>query len=168
MAAKRSSIPIVDFQTWHPNASIDEKMEVAAKLIDACRSVGFVYIKNHSVPSATLKDAFGWSKKLFDLPKEQKMLAPHPPGFAVHRGYSRPGLEKVSNAMGDEDDKEDLVKNLRHVSDFKVLPTTGVNHCLALIVLILHRKAMKSAVSRTLTSPMSGFRRVFWPDSNPS
>jgi len=131
MAVGTSSISIVEFQAWHPNASIEEKKAVAAKLIDACRSVGFVYITNHSVPSATLKDAFGWSKKLFDLPKEKKMLAPHPPGFAVHRGYSRPGLEKVSNSMGDEDDKEDLVKNLRNVSDVKVLPNTDVIHLLA-------------------------------------
>ena len=50
------------------------------------------------------------------------MLAPHPSGFTVHRGYSWPGLEKVSNAMGDEDDKEDLTKSLRQVSDVKVRP----------------------------------------------
>ncbi len=48
------------------------------------------------------------------------MLAPHPPAFTVHRGYSWPGLEKVSNAMGDEEDVENLKKELRQVSDVKV------------------------------------------------
>lgn len=54
------------------------------------------------------------------------MLAPHPPGHVVHRGYSWPGLEKVSNSMGDEDNP-DLVKKLRQVPDVKV------NSALALV-----------------------------------
>lgn len=36
------------------------------------------------------------SKKFFSLPLETKLLAPHPPGGAHHRGYSAPGLEKVT------------------------------------------------------------------------
>ena len=122
MAADASSIPVVDFAAWHSgaNASVDEKKAVATKLIEACQKVGFVYITNHGVLSETLVEAFGWSKRLFDLPQEQKMLAPHPSGYAVHRGYSWPGLEKVSNAMGDEDDKMDLINNLRKISDVKV------------------------------------------------
>lgn len=95
-------------------------MSVATQIVDACRKVGFVYIINHPISPARLAEAFALSKKLFDLPMEKKELAPHPPGFAVHRGYSKPGLEKVSNAMGDEADKEDLVKNLRSIGDVKV------------------------------------------------
>ncbi len=55
---------------------------MARDLVDACRRVGFVYIINHGVHDDLLSQAFGWSKKLFDLPKEKKMLAPHPPGTA--------------------------------------------------------------------------------------
>ena len=120
MTAEASSIPIVDFSAWHTKASLDKKKAVASKLIDACRDVGFVYITNHAVSTERLADAFNMSKKLFDLPVEKKKLAPHPPGFAVHRGYSWPGLEKVSNAMGDEENKEELAKNLRAVGDIKV------------------------------------------------
>ena len=116
------TVPIVDFSTWSPSVSPEAKEAVAAQLVDACRKVGFVTITNHSVSSERLAQAFAMSKKLFDLPKETKMLAPHPPGFAVHRGYSWPGLEKVSNAMGDEDDKEGLKDELRSVSDIKVPP----------------------------------------------
>ena len=36
------------------------------------------------------------SNRFFDLPLEKKLLAPHPPGGSHHRGYSAPGLEKVS------------------------------------------------------------------------
>ena len=120
MTPENSPIPIVDFALWHSNATVDEKKALAAKLIDACRRVGFVYIINHSVKPERLAEAFDMSRRLYDLPLEKKMLAPHPPGFTVHRGYSWPGLEKVSNAMGDEEDK-DLANKLRTVSDAKVL-----------------------------------------------
>ena len=49
------------------------------------------------------------------------MKAPHPPGWAVHRGYSWPGLEKVSGALSKEDDEE-LNRKLREVQDYKVRP----------------------------------------------
>lgn len=120
MSAETSSVPIVDFAGWSSNASNEQRKEVANQLVEACRNVGFVYIINHSVSPERLAEAFGWSKKLFDLELEQKMLAPHPEGHTVHRGYSWPGLEKVSNAMGDEED-EDLTKKLRQVSDVKVM-----------------------------------------------
>ena len=120
MTAETSSVPIVDFAAWSANTSNEQRKEVANQLVEACRNVGFVYIINHNVAPNRLAEAFGWSKKLFDLELKQKMLAPHPDGYTVHRGYSWPGLEKVSNAMGDEED-EDLTKNLRQVSDVKVM-----------------------------------------------
>lgn len=120
MAIKNPSIPVVDFAGWTSDASPEQKRAIADKLIEACQNVGFVYVINYHLSSERLSQAFEWSKKLFDLKLEQKMLAPHPSGFTVHRGYSWPGLEKVSNAMGDEDDVADLAKNLRQISDVKV------------------------------------------------
>lgn len=73
------SIPIVDFAKWHGGGPHDRE-QVAGELVDACRRGGFVYIINHGVQEDVLEEAFGWSKKLFDLPTEKKMLAPHPPG----------------------------------------------------------------------------------------
>lgn len=122
MTAETASVPVIDFAGWTSDASLEQRKAIAHKLIEACQRVGFVYIINHNLSPQRLAQAFDWSKKLFDLKVEQKMLAPHPKGFTVHRGYSWPGLEKVSNAMGDEIDKADLTKNLRLVSDVKVLP----------------------------------------------
>lgn len=48
------------------------------------------------------------------------MLAPHPAGSVVHRGYSWPGLEKVSNLMGDEENAEEVKRAERDVGDVKV------------------------------------------------
>ncbi|KAL8992767.1 MAG: hypothetical protein Q9169_006861 [Polycauliona sp. 2 TL-2023] len=114
----RGGVPIIDFAKWHAGGSREERQKISSQLASACQTVGFVYITNHLLPHEKIQEAFSWSKKLFDLEQKQKMLAPHPPGHTVHRGYSWPGLEKVSNSMGDEDDP-DLVKKLRQVSDIK-------------------------------------------------
>lgn len=55
------------------------------------------------------------------------MQAPHPEGYAVHRGYSHPGLEKVSNAMSKGEGDEDAEKKLREVVDCKVCQLHRIN-----------------------------------------
>lgn len=114
-----AALPIIDFSRWL-NGSPEDKKKVAQELAQACREVGFIYVINHGVAPELLEEAFGWSKKLFDLPEEKKMLAPHPPGPNVHRGYSWPGLEKVSQYVhkeGEDSDAED--EALRQVQDCK-------------------------------------------------
>ncbi|KAI4271876.1 MAG: hypothetical protein LQ337_005693 [Flavoplaca oasis] len=116
--AYHGGVPVIDFAKWHTGGSQEEKQTISSQLASACQKVGFVFIVNHLIPQEKISEAFSWSKKMFDLEQKQKMLAPHPPGHVVHRGYSWPGLEKVSNSMGDEDDPE-LVHKLRQVSDVK-------------------------------------------------
>ncbi|KAI1081061.1 Clavaminate synthase-like protein [Whalleya microplaca] len=117
MATDQGTIPVIDFSAW-PAGSTEDKKRIAAELIDACRRVGFVYIVNHRVSNELLEEAFRWSKKLFDLPEEKKMLAPHPPGPNVHRGYSWPGLEKVSQNIFKDGEEEKEAEN-RKISDVK-------------------------------------------------
>lgn len=120
MATENTAIPIVDFGAW-PKGTPGERQRIATELTDACRSVGFAYVVNHGVPEEELAECFAWSKRLFDLPQDQKMLAPHPPGPSVHRGYSWPGLEKVSNHVRREgQDSSGLEQELRKVQDCKV------------------------------------------------
>lgn len=90
-------LPVIDFSKWTADSSPEQRYKIGKELADACHNVGFVYIINHGVSPELLEEAFGWSKRLFDLKEEQKMLAPHPDGPTVHRGYSWPGLEKVRN-----------------------------------------------------------------------
>lgn len=113
-------IPVVDFANWKPDSSPEERMHVAKQIVSACQDVGFVYIVNHGVASETLKEAFSWSEKFFRLSTAEKQLAPHPSGAVVHRGYSSPGLEKVSQATSATEDRE-LAKKLREVTDYKVI-----------------------------------------------
>jgi isopenicillin N synthase-like dioxygenase len=114
-----NGIPIVDFAQWKRDSPLGQRLGIAKDLVSACRSVGFVYIINHGVPRETLDKAFEITKRLYDLPQEEKMKAPHPPGWTHHRGYSWPGLEKVSAALSEKDDQK-MVEQLREVTDCKV------------------------------------------------
>ncbi|OQD87845.1 hypothetical protein PENANT_c005G04873 [Penicillium antarcticum] len=111
-----SSIPIVDFSKW--NIIDTACQQVAQEIVTACKKVGFVYITNHSLPETMLDEAFHWSKRFFKLAQDKKLKAPHPPGWDVHRGYSWPGLEKVSQAMSGRDDG-DVSGQLREIPDIK-------------------------------------------------
>ncbi|KAH8697479.1 thymine dioxygenase [Talaromyces proteolyticus] len=112
-----SNIPIVDFSAWN-SSDTSARLRVAKELVKASKEVGFVYIVNHALPDALLDEAFDWSRRFFALSQEDKFKAPHPKGWAVHRGYSWPGLEKVSQAMSEENDEERIEK-LREVTDYK-------------------------------------------------
>ncbi|KAH8671395.1 thymine dioxygenase [Xylariales sp. PMI_506] len=119
MDCETNAIPIVDFGAWS-SGSPEATQHIARELTEACRKVGFVYVTNHGLPRELVDEAFSWSKRLFDLPKEKKMLAPHPPGPSVHRGYSWPGLEKVSQRVhleGEDPDAEEA--ELRKIGDYK-------------------------------------------------
>lgn len=95
-------LPVIDFAKWGSGSTPEERLSTAKELADACHNVGFVFIINHGISLELLEEAFGWSRRLFDLKIEEKMLAPHPDGPTVHRGYSWPGLEKVSQVISDD------------------------------------------------------------------
>ncbi|KGO37966.1 Oxoglutarate/iron-dependent dioxygenase [Penicillium expansum] len=114
-SAKSPNIPVVDFAGWNTKSS---RQRIAQEIVAACKEVGFAYIVNHSLPESMLDQAFNWSKLFFELPQEEKLKAPHPEGWAVHRGYSWPGLEKVSQAMSTGDDQK-MADQLREVTDIK-------------------------------------------------
>lgn len=109
-------IPIIDFSKWFSAKDPSERLAVSHSLIKAFQDVGFVYITNHSLPEPLLSQAFSTAQSLFALPLDQKMQAPHPDGPEVHRGYSYPGLEKVSQYT---DDDSAVVEALRSVTDCK-------------------------------------------------
>lgn len=119
--SSESAIPIVDFAKWTSSSAAEEKLSIAKDLVAACRDVGFVYIINHGVSEELLGQAFKMTKQLYDLPREEKMKAPHPPTWAHHRGYSWPGLEKVSSVKSDGKDDGEVVGKLREIGDFKVI-----------------------------------------------
>ena len=111
-----SQIPVVDFAKWSNTNDSAKRLTLAQSLVSACQRVGFVYIVNHGLNQKFLDGAFDTSKRLFALSHEDKMRAPHPNGPAVHRGYSYPGSEKVSQYVGGE---REVGEQLREIADCK-------------------------------------------------
>jgi isopenicillin N synthase-like dioxygenase len=109
-------IPIIDIATLTTATNPDSQLATAKSLVAACQQIGFAYITNHGLSPKLLEQAFRTSKALFALSHEAKMQAPHPAGPEVHRGYSHPGQEKVSQYVGGRDD---IGEQLREVADCK-------------------------------------------------
>jgi hypothetical protein len=59
MATKPSTVPIVDFGKFL-NGTQDDKREVARQIDDAFQQMGFVYLKNHTVPKEKVAECFQW------------------------------------------------------------------------------------------------------------
>ena len=111
-----SQIPIIDIAALTTTTNPASQLSTARSLVTACQQVGFAYITNHNLSPTLLEEAFNTSKALYALPHEAKIQAPHPAGPAVHRGYSHPGQEKVSQYAGG---REDIGEALREVEDCK-------------------------------------------------
>lgn len=116
---EQSTLPIVDLSPFFRDGMQADKQIAADGLVAACKEIGFVYVKGHGVARELIEEAFDVTEKFYALPTEEKMKAPHPPGWAIHRGYSWPGLEKVSNETS-TDAAHGLAEKLREVRDFKV------------------------------------------------
>ncbi|CCM03542.1 uncharacterized protein FIBRA_05676 [Fibroporia radiculosa] len=105
-------IPIIDFAPFIDGSN---KQGVADAMYRSFRDVGFVYLVNHGLPKEKIDEMFDWSKKFFAQPMDVKQLAPHPPSGTHHRGYSAPGIEKVSQHVYDSDE----ITKIRNAPDVK-------------------------------------------------
>ncbi|OBZ71618.1 hypothetical protein A0H81_08344 [Grifola frondosa] len=91
-------IPVLDFGRFLDGSS---KQEVADAMLSSFKDIGFVHLVNHGLSQEKIDEMFNWSKRFFAQPMELKQLAPHPPSGKHHRGYSAPGVEKVSQHVYD-------------------------------------------------------------------
>lgn len=73
-----ASLPVIDFAAFIDHASSpEEKKAVALQIDNACREVGFFYLKNHGVPMNLIGDMLTKSRNFFETatPEEKKRLA---------------------------------------------------------------------------------------------
>lgn len=126
------SIPTVDvspFFSQDPTTLNTQSLTSAKLLVEAFHSFGFAKVTGHGLGDHEISEALGWVQKLFDLPYDEKMEAPHPPGPMPHRGYSGIGAEKVYSQEDVEahtrNGKADVSQVLRKISDFKVPVTSS-------------------------------------------
>ncbi len=77
------SIPVIDLG---PLLADPDHAPTAAAIGDACRSVGFLYVRNHGVPQDVVDAVFAAAHRFFDQPLDAKM-AIHIKHSPHHRGY---------------------------------------------------------------------------------
>ncbi|OJJ64702.1 hypothetical protein ASPSYDRAFT_39456 [Aspergillus sydowii CBS 593.65] len=88
-------IPILDFSDF-TSGSQTQQDDFCRRLYASLSSLGFVKIRNHSIPDDVLDQVFDWSERFFSMPLEDKMQAAHPVKPNPHRGWSCVGQEKLS------------------------------------------------------------------------
>jgi isopenicillin N synthase-like dioxygenase len=121
------TIPTVDLTPFTTNAEppslLDsQRLKAGKALVETLHDFGFVKVTGHGFSKREIDEALDWTKKLFDLPEEDKMKAPHPAGGMPHRGYSSIGKEKIySEADAKVPGSDDNVsQESRNISDYKV------------------------------------------------
>jgi len=71
-ATTDSPIPVIDLGGFL-NGSEADKAAVVSELAEACQSIGFFTISNHGVPQDVIDEAWGETRKFFDLDAEIKL-----------------------------------------------------------------------------------------------
>lgn len=66
-----SQIPAIDFASFSPENPA-EQQRIADEINQACRSVGFFYIRNHGISQSLIDKVFGQMQNFFALPLETK------------------------------------------------------------------------------------------------
>ncbi|KAI5818848.1 hypothetical protein BZA77DRAFT_243354 [Pyronema omphalodes] len=89
-------IPIIDFDLFLHGTEAD-KAAVVAGVFSGFKNAGFIYLKNHGIPTSTISSVFTSSKSFFSRPQEEKdalsWLTPE-----SNRGYVSPGREKTTQS----------------------------------------------------------------------
>jgi isopenicillin N synthase-like dioxygenase len=117
----QKSVPVIDITPFTtPDKNLEAKRRVAAQLAAKASINGCVGITGHGITEEVLMEAFTMAKKLFALPFEDKMTAPHPNAPNPHRGYSGTGREHAAKKTESENwessaKKEDYEK----LTDYK-------------------------------------------------
>lgn len=90
-------IPLIDFSAFLTATDEATKRTTAQAILEGFQKAGFIYLKNHGITPAQVKEAFSESAKFFKRPESQKMEM----GWTTpeaNRGYSQPGREKTTDA----------------------------------------------------------------------
>jgi len=91
------SVPIIDLAPYF-SGTPEGKAEVARKVDEACRSIGFLVITHHGIAPELIARVSAVSRAFFDLPLADKRKVDRPRDDAV-RGYSAVGEEGLSYSL---------------------------------------------------------------------
>ena len=93
-------VPTVDVTAWVRNGSPDEKAAVADAVDEACRTVGFMQVLGHGIPTSVTDGLASAMDNFFAEDLDTKKLSVTPRG--INRGYSPPKAESLSLSLGVE------------------------------------------------------------------
>ena len=97
-----TSIPVIDVAPLF-GGGFEARRAMADAIDDACRNVGFFYIKNHTLPQPLIDRAYAEAKRFFALPYDEKLKIHYKKARNRVRGFIPLGELKA-----DKDAKEDL------------------------------------------------------------
>ena len=115
-----SSLPIIDISPFlDPVSTQTSKLETAKSLDDACRRVGFFYLKGHNIPASEFEQILALARSFFALPSSEKEIIKLKPAGVDDgdgaRGYQVVG-ENVTKGKRDWHEGLDL---------YRPVPTKG-------------------------------------------
>ena len=92
-------VPIVDISAYTDGGTAAERRTTAQAIDKACRTVGFIQIVGHGIPSEAARRLTSAMDDFFSLPLEEKKRSVI---AGVNRGYSAPKTEQLSLSLGVE------------------------------------------------------------------
>lgn len=90
-------------------SSLEQKLDAGMDVHNACKTVGFLYVKNHGLSQQTLDDALRIQSEFFDLPQDEKDRI-RMTNSETFRGYQQVG-ENVTEGQRDWHEAIDLMKH---------------------------------------------------------
>ncbi|KAK9135886.1 hypothetical protein Syun_015216 [Stephania yunnanensis] len=117
MPSDFKSIPLIDISPFlakcdDPDVAEDGGVrEVVRQLDEACREIGFFYVKGHGIPDSLLKEVRDLTRNFFHLPydEKQKIKMTAVTGF---RGYQRVG-ENITKGIPDMHEAIDCYREVK-------------------------------------------------------
>jgi len=118
--------PLIDLGAFEKDHHQEEA--IALQLRDACREVGFFYVKSPLVTRAVIDDAFDSVNILFDLPEniKQGVAAQNSPLFRGYQGQKSESHSCTPTTPGDT--KDTVVKDLKESYALGALGTDSPMH----------------------------------------
>lgn len=92
---RRDDIPIIDIQALRARDERGSRI-AANELGEACKRIGFFYVKGHGIPDALIEKVFSNANAFFSLPLEQKLALSMEKNSRCFRGYA-PVLSELAD-----------------------------------------------------------------------
>ncbi|KAI8141957.1 hypothetical protein BJV82DRAFT_670060 [Fennellomyces sp. T-0311] len=119
-----TAIPTVDFADYSNKYST-----IAEQVLEACKTIGFFYIINHSIPSSQVAKIFELSRDFFELPTEDKVK--HAKVDKEYQGYLSlysQRLDPKNQKQGDNKESYDFLHFVDNQNRDDRMPPVFLEH----------------------------------------